>query len=60
MAEMRAQPILLQEIKETQRGDEELEEIRGKIQMEEVKDFVIREDGCLYFRDAAIYLFCIN
>ena len=49
MAEMRAQPVLLQEIKETQRGDEELEEIHGKIQVEEVKDFVIREDGCLYF-----------
>ena len=51
MVEMRVQPILLQEIKETQRGDEELKEIHEKMQVAEVKDFIIREDGCLYFRD---------
>lgn len=51
LAEMRVQPVLLQEIKETQKGDAELEEIREKMQAVEVKDFVVREDGCLYFRD---------
>ena len=49
--EMQAQPVLVREIQGSQSEDEELMKIREKILVGEVKDFRIREDGCLYFRD---------
>ncbi|KAL5850235.1 hypothetical protein ACOSQ4_008248 [Xanthoceras sorbifolium] len=51
LAELKLKPNLIQQIQDQQQQDEKLLAIRGQVQEGKQTDFVIKDDGILYFKD---------
>ncbi|KAL5733264.1 hypothetical protein ACOSQ2_032956 [Xanthoceras sorbifolium] len=51
LAELKLKPNLIQQIQDRQQQDEKLLAIRGQVQEGKQTDFLIKDDGILYFKD---------